>query len=488
MQRFSRLVQEFPSQNNVTVDRSLTLLISILPIQRVQYRGDLIRKMSPPKRKTSILFLLWPVSLIAAFLIGRFTNSTDIPTSYRPNILESVEEAPRPAGKILAQAGDNDAQPEDSMIKGDGEIDPLLQMRNAIAESNALKRMSLLTDAFSRLNKDNIEEALALYEMLPDSNAKRQMYSLLLNTWGKLDGPAAMEYVMANSDQGGGRGRGGGGRFGGGGTRDSMAVMSGWAETDPKSAVLWAQNNSAEERGRNTLMLAAMQGWANNDIRGALDFAITQESADGNGRGPGMEGFLINRFVNENRQAATQWALSQSDPSARNEAVSSVAQSMANENPQEAALWAQSLSDPASQAEALKGTASGWVRENPTEAMDWAMSLEDPETSSEVVQSALNTWVRTDPYTAAEYVLTMESGETKDSAAATLSKGLSRQDPEMAALWVETITDPQLQAETALSVYDSWTRRRPEQASEWIETSNLPDETKESILKPRKTE
>ena len=448
--------------------------------------------MSLLKRRSSILLILWPASLLLAFFIGRLTLRVEPPEPYALPSSESVEKTPRASGNDSVDKDGADGATEASLLPGEGEIHPLDQMRQAVAETDALKRLALLADALSRMDADDIKEALAIHEMLPDSNAKRQMYNMLLNTWGKLDGPAAMEYVLENSEQDSGRGRGGrggpDGPFGGGLTRDAASVLSGWAETDPQTAVLWAEENGTQERGRNALMFAAMQGWANTDIQGALSYAVTQTSGEdsGRGRGNGMEGFLVNRFVGEDKQAATQWALSQYDPKVRSEAVSSVARSLAGDDPQEAVFWAQSLSDPASQAEAYKGAVSGWVRESPVEAVEWAMNLDSPETSGEVVQSALNTWVRMDPYAAGEYVIEMETGQTRNTAAATLSQGLSRQDPEMAALWAESITDPKLQAEAAQSVYNSWTQRRPEAAAEWVQSSNLPEETKQDILEPKK--
>jgi hypothetical protein len=340
--------------------------------------------------------------------------------------------------------------------------------------------MSLLTDAFSKLNKDNIMDGVALLDSMPDSQLKRQMEALLYNTWGKLDGPAAMEYVnsLEDTDSGGDRGRGGRGRGGrdGGGTvlRNSTAVMSGWAEVDPQNAVAYAsENGDASARGgRNPLMLSAMQGWANTNIEGAINYAMTEidTSSDqgGRGRGGGIENFLIARYVNEDPQAAGQWALSQSDPETRNDAIGTIARSMAGDSPQDAALWAQAISDPEAQSEALRGTASGWAREDPQAAMEWAMNIEDQTVSSQATRTALGTWAREDPYSA------------------TLSQSLIREDPEMALLWAESISDPALQTKTLAPITEGWMKKNPEQATEWINASNLPDETKQELLTPKK--
>ncbi|MDG2166547.1 MAG: hypothetical protein P8L44_01300 [Opitutales bacterium] len=451
--------------------------------------------MPAKKRSFSLLFFLWPASLLAAFFIGRLSLSNDPSATYQASLLESSDKT---ESKSLTDIRYDTPPPEESAIAIEGIPDPLLQIRSAITESDPLKRMSLLTDAFSKLNKDNIMDGVALLDSMPDSQLKRQMEALLYNTWGKLDGPAAMEYVnsLEDTDSGGDRGRGGRGRGGrdGGGTvlRNSTAVMSGWAEVDPQNAVAYAsENGDASARGgRNPLMLSAMQGWANTNIEGAINYAMTEidTSSDqgGRGRGGGIENFLIARYVNEDPQAAGQWALSQSDPETRNDAIGTIARSMAGDSPQDAALWAQAISDPEAQAEALRGTASGWAREDPQAAMEWAMNIEDQTVSSQATRTALGTWAREDPYSASDYVIEMEPGATKDQAASTLSQSLIREDPEMALLWAESISDPALQTKTLAPITEGWMKKNPEQATEWINASNLPDETKQELLTPKK--
>jgi hypothetical protein len=453
--------------------------------------------MPAKKRTFSLLFFLWPATLLAAFFIGRLSISNDPAANYKAALENSSAETA--AKSFENKKLQKSPEAEEPIMITDGELDPLLQIRNAISEANPLKRMAMLTEAFSNLTKDNIMDGVALLDSIEDNRLKQQMKTLLLNTWGKLDGPAAMEYVL-NQEQdesdGGSRSRfrggpgGGGGRPGGGGfaLRDTTAVMTGWAETDPQSAVAYAVENGTEEGGRNTLLLSSLQGWAQTDIEGAINYAMTevQTTTDqGRGRGGGMENFLINQYVNEDPQAAAQWALSQSDPEVRNDAIGSIARSMAGSSPEDAALWAQAISDPEAQAIALRGTASGWVREDPNAAMDWALSIEDSGTSSQATKSALSTWAREDPYSASDYVIDMEAGPEKDAAAATLTQNIVRQDPEMALLWAESISDPSLQVETLGPITDGWMQKNPEEATEWITSSNLDEETKKTLLKQR---
>lgn len=447
--------------------------------------------MSATKRPTSLIFFLWPATLVAAFFIGRISMTTD-PAAGRelfPPPVAAERTPPPMEGDRKVEAP---ALQEAEMISEDV-IDPLLKIRSAIAEADSLKQIAMLTDAFSHLTKDNILEGMALLESIDDVRIRQQMRGLLLNTWGKLDGPAAMEYVMSQDPQDGGGFRGPGGRSrggfdrGGSNLRDTMTVMSGWGEVDPQAAVAFANEN--DDGGRNTMLMAALQGWAENDVEGAINYAMdnpNQISGDQRGgRGGGMENFLINRYVRENSQAATQWALSQSDPEKRSDAVVSVASSLANENPREAVTWAESISDPDLRSEAIRGAASGWVREDPVAAMDWALSLEDTSSATQASETALNTWARQDPYNASDYVINMEAGANKDQAAATLTRSLVREDPEMALLWAESISDPDLQVETLAPIAQSWMQRNPEQATKWLQSSSLSEETKRALLAPQ---
>lgn len=447
--------------------------------------------MAGTYRISSIIFFLWPATLVAAFFIGRLTLSNNL-ASVQSTILNSTEnsdsEKSAKSGSVaLTKSTD------DFLFIIDEEIDPLLVIRQAVTESDPLKRMSILTDAFSELKKDNIVDGFALLESIEDGRLRQQMNTLLLNTWGKMDGAAAMEYAMnQESDDSGGRdgrgGRGFGRDRGGSLKRDTMAVMSGWGETNPQAAVAYAAENGTGDHGRNTMMLAALQGWAENDIAGAVNYAMDNPTSVGpgqegrGGRGGGVENFLINRYVNENSQAATQWALSQSDPEKRNDAIGTVARSLANDSPEEAILWAQSLADPEAQAQAVRGAALGWAREYPLAAMDWALGMEDSDTSDQATRIALSTWAREDPYNASEYVIGMEAGPDKDQAASTMAQNLMRQDPEMALLWAESITDPSLQAETLAPITQDWLQKDAAQVTEWIENSSLSEEVKKQLL------
>lgn len=439
------------------------------------------------QRKSHLILFIWPATLVVAFFLGRLTLSNDTSAAYQTALKASQKDTGERSRQVPTLR--DTPKPIESVEMVESELDPLLQIRNAINESDPLKQMSLLTNAFSTLNKDNIMEGFALLGTMADGQLKRQMETLLLNTWGKLDGPAAMEYVLSREADTVNGGRGRGGRLDDSNLRNTMSVMSGWAETDPRAAVGWAEENGTTTRGRNTAMMAALQGWANTDIEGAINYAMnevefTSDQPGRGGRGGGMENFLINRFVNENPQAATQWAMSLTDSKTRSEAIASTARSLATSDPGQASLWAQSISDPETQAEAMRGTASGWAREDPVAAMNWALSLDDTTIANDATKSALSLWAREDPYGASDYVINMDEGVTKDNAAATLTQNLVSQDPEMAMLWAESISDPVIQTQTLAPITQGWLKKNPEEATNWINSSGLPDQTKQALLNP----
>ena len=124
--------------------------------------------MAAPKRNLSILLFIWPATLVLAFFFGRLTLSNDPAASYQA-ALENSKAKSSEVGKIETQSLD------DAEMIMEGAIDPIAQIRNALAENDPLKQMALLTEAFSNLNKHNIKEGIALLDSLPDGRFKQQM-------------------------------------------------------------------------------------------------------------------------------------------------------------------------------------------------------------------------------------------------------------------------------------------------------------------------
>ncbi len=400
------------------------------------------------KSKIKNLFLIaWPITLVVAFLVGR---SLSITRPSQKSTLESELASNQLSDTPVAVAKEanthaNSVEAETGEIPIDEASNPLELIRTALTTDDPLKQMSILANAFSGLTRDNIHDAIKLFEQMPGGDVKQQMYRLLLNTWGKLDPLAALDYVGNNPSSV---------PMGRWGPRESSFILSGWAEVNPTAALDYAEQNGADNRGRNPLLFATLRGWANTDIEGATTYALnySMENDSGGRRGPRMEHFLINQLIQTDVSAAADWAISHESPETREQAV--------------------------------KSTASGWARSDPEAALDWATNLADSTLSKTAVKSTLKTWGRENPISASEYVVSLDEGESRDSASATLSTQLVRDEPEIAALMAASITDTDLQSESLANVMTRWMRRDADAATSWVESSDLPEETKTILLSP----
>jgi len=231
-------------------------------------------------------------------------------------------------------------------------------------------------------------------------------------------------------------------------------------------------------------------------------------------------------FANAVRQIASQWV--DSAPSkkdvfdwasrlpegeARQEAISAVIGEWSSDAPQDA-LNALSALSAADRKSAMQSLASGWSQKNPEAVLQWAAALSDPAERTNIVRSALSRWAGNSPESAARYVERLPESErsgaiqavvnqwaskdteaaanwlrqqpqgaAKDSAISSIAHTISREDPQTAMDWAATISDPANRNRQIEGLARDWLRQDAASARAWISTSNLPDDSRQRLLK-----
>jgi len=419
-------------------------------------------------QKIILVASLWLLSLAGAFTLGKYTFAPKPPEEHPDKTLADAQLQSRLEAKAAFKKVETVEGVERDMR------DPLSALQDALQITDPLKRMAAIAAALADLEADRIPEAVAFYEGLPDSSFKRQFYNLLLQTWGRIDGEAALAYVLEKSD-----GNTRGGRFGG--MRDAFPVLTGWAETQPEAAVAWALENGSEGRRGNPLLFAAVQGWASQDIQAAAAFVLENDDIISRNR---FIDNVIGQYASQDPVAATHWALGQSDSADRNQALQIMGESLARDNLDTALTWANNIGDPDAQREAQMGILEGLASNDPETALKQIDSIVGEANSAEATQAVIRQWARQDSMAAAEYITNMESGSTKDSASQAISHAFSRYDTEMALLFAESIEDDSLREQTLVEMYQEWMQNDPEGTREMIDASSLDDATKIRILSP----
>lgn len=429
--------------------------------------------------KSSALHLIWILVAGAAFGAGWFLRPTtttdaggsDTPGASAANVAATqatelqVERTENSAGAATEEFGIQKYFDGNGLI---GAKDMARAMRDALKESDPLKSNLLFTQLLSELTPENIDEALAALREAPQGWEMWQKMGLFVGAWGKLDGPAALEY--AKEMQGPGR------MFG------SAAALSGWASKDPDAAIAWADENQSE--GRESVMAKAgiLRGLAISDPIRATEYL--QQLPENT---PGMEqlvGTVANEQMKQGMSTATAWAASLSTDALKEQAFEQLGNEYARQDPVKAASWIESYADKAYAEEAVEEVADEWAEIDPGAAVDWASKLPG-DAQATAMESAFQEWEESDAEGASAYLLNMESSPAKDAAIAGFVSDLGKDEPAAAIEWANTIENEATRTEALTDVAKDWYREDAEAAGAWIETSGLPVEAVKEITTPR---
>jgi hypothetical protein len=422
----------------------------------------------------------WIAVAGATFAIGRMTVKPGGETGGEPEILD------RQGGLTSIIATDPGARPQANAAAAEddflskyltGEAQLLSKegmaaaMREAMAETDPIKRSLMIAQLMQNLTADNVQDALAALRETSDRRENFQYFALLQYAWGKIDGEAAIAAAVEE----GGRG----GAFG------AMSVISGWASTDPEAAKQWIES---QEDGREKMMYmnGLIEGLAKSDPAAATAYVLAMEApAEGEG---GRGGFdmrsryisnIAGEMLKQGVEAASAWANDLPAGSMRSSALNEVAQYYARQDPATAAKWIEAYADSADAGGAIREIADRWARESPAEAARWVAEL--PEASqADAMRSVFDDWAQKEPVEASEFLAQLQPSSGRDSAVSGFSRELAGEDPGAAIAWASSIADEALRQSTEMSVARRWYRDEPEAAQEWAQ-QNLPAESQEAI-------
>ncbi len=419
--------------------------------------------------KTSFLFAgVWVITVALAFFVGRqlsfdngvkgvdFSDVAGVENEKLPSVEELIGEGSFSESEGLEYFG------EELDTVHPGSVVPSL--REALRVTDPVKRLQLLTLALEGLDSSNVHEALALLENRPRGFSQTHDLNLLMYSWGKFDGPAALDY--AENDM-----RGRMARFA------THSAMSGWAANDPQGALDWTVTNDSE----GVEILGLVSGWASVDLAGAADYVIGLEEGPERSRAVGV---VVNNYLQEGPDYAVAWANSLPEGDFKTGVVGNLSRQWANIDAPATAQWVTGYADTELGERAVPVVASQWAREDPAEAAAWASSLPEGSSKEKGLSAVANRWASTDPNAAGEWLNSLPPDPSLDSAVDSFARRISSDDPEGAVSWAESIIDPELRSDSVTKVGQEWYRQDPEAASQWVESSQLSAEVQAAILNP----
>lgn len=431
--------------------------------------------------KTIILNSIWGLIAVGAFLAGRTDQNSN-------GSGDSASSSGAPASGLSSRSSGAMGSSSSGAYGANGSTTGSLNGSSSSgvtvaqfqSESNALLANKMFADLLLDLNAGNARELFdAMVEKQRNGNDVGQQMGLLLEAWGKVDGPSALAAV---SEMGGdGRRRG----------FASISAMKGWASSDPVAAKAHLEGlEDGFEKGMMTQ--GVVSGLAEVDPFAATEYVIAldaerEASADGNN--DRWRGFAIDRQmeaianaqIQRGMKDATAWAESLPDGTIKASAFDRVADSFARNDPQEAAEWVKNHAGQEYAERAVREVSEELSREDPVAAVKWAGELPE-EAQAGAMSTAMERWTRDDPEAAGSYLTNLADSTTRDAAVMSFARTLDREDPALAAEWAGSITNEATRTETLQSVARSWLRSDADAARAWLPQSGLSAEAQQQAI------
>ena len=284
----------------------------------------------------------WIVAVAAAlFIAGVVIGHYAVPTSVKKNIAAE----PTPTSKLSStrisktqSLGKTDADPSRPQ-----EPDIFARIKELLARSRDGQRRERFNEIAQLIDEKNVRDVLAYAQRI---EGKRQRYAL------------------------------------------TLLVIGRWAEFDPQSAIVYAQND-APASVRNWATASALHSWAQRDRSAATAWA--QQLPLGQVRDQTIQVILASLAEQDPQSAFT---VLQNLPAERDVAhfYWPIFSRWAANDPEAAASQAAQLTSASSRETALQAIGSAWSKQNPKAAFAWANNLQPDQGRDRALQTILLNW------------------------------------------------------------------------------------------------
>jgi hypothetical protein len=347
----------------------------------------------------------------------------------------------------------------------------LIALSRAANDPNPITRSQVFSDLLEKLNPENLEAVLEVYQNMPMGFESMHEYRLLMYAWGKFDAPSAIEYVN-------GRNLGRGGAFA------ATGAMEGWASQNPQAAIEW---NKAQENQRAAKIynFGIVRGLASHDVTQAADYVTTLEDGWEKSR---MVGVLTSQFLKEGFSSARNWAENLEDENFKSSAFSNLSRQQARDNPNEVAAWLKDHAGQKYSEDSFDELGENWGRQDPVAAIEYFETLPDGEGRRQGMLEVVEAWSRKDSEATENWLREQsQSGQPVselDEAIGEYAREISRENGEKAMDWAVAIQDEEVKEKTIARVGQNWMRQDEEAAKAWLPNSGLTEEMQKTIATP----
>jgi len=348
-----------------------------------------------------LLFVIWILSVSAAFIIGNQTPSLFQEIQQQAEIEHVNKIAVKK--KIVSNKNQSFTQ---RTASSDDDYDIVNNNAQSIEEVvSDLK--SLLKDGFTSfslpaiaesynlikdLSEQEIITALSLIELNSKNRDNLMLLTTLIGRYAELNPEASLLYINENisSDQ----------------TKQIAVntVMSYWSKTDPVAAYYWSSSNEHSDLSDNANsisfgMMTIFNGLAKRDLYDAIE---KLNEVEDNGQNTRMAAAGIAQAIEFKDDFIAFIAMA--DEIGNAGIKDTTIRNWANKNPQEAAEWVYTSDDQSNNSRTKSTVLSAWLIKQPREAADWYMGLADETSTQNKLNKIIGQWSYQSPQDALDWI------------------------------------------------------------------------------------
>ena len=395
-------------------------------------------------RKIVLINCLWAAVATGAFFIGQKDKVTkSIEKTNLPNSISDTTTNRSFNSNSSNRPGKSGAT-ERSQSTVKNSLDPNLvigtaesKLKGALNDFDPIRRNATISQMLLELTPANASEMLAAFENSPGGRENDRHFNDFLYAWARVSGEDALKYAMDPESPKRTRG-------------DEMTAISGWAASDPNSAMSYVENVENPET-RQWMHLGVTKEMIKNDLDGAI--AYSEKNMKSRARGEQMDRIADALVEQRGEQGLIDWINGIDHTVKENDMLSykthairqSVERIARNDREKAIQFIADNAQQPFVDSDTLERTSRYVSRTSIADEVQWLADLpEGIKGQRHALGERFEEFIKEDFAGAGEWLAGQTLGPAYDEAIQDYAMSAAKDNPEAALAWVDRISDERL--------------------------------------------
>ena len=395
-------------------------------------------------RKIVLINCLWAAVATGAFFIGQKDKVTkSIEKTNLPNSISDTT-ANRSFNSNSSNRPGKSGATERSQSTVKNSLDPNLvigtaesKLKGALNDFDPIRRNATISQMLLELTPANASEMLAAFENSPGGRENDRHFNDFLYAWARISGEDALKYAMDPESPKRTRG-------------DEMTAISGWAASDPNSAMSYVENVENPET-RQWMHLGVTKEMIKNDLDGAI--AYSEKNMKSRARGEQMDRIADALVEQRGEQGLIDWINGIDHTVKENDMLSykthairqSVERIARNDREKAIQFITDNAQEPFVDSDTLERTSRYVSRTSIADEVQWLADLpEGIKGQRHALGERFEEFIKEDFAGAGEWLAGQTLGPAYDEAIQDYAMSAAKDNPEAALAWVDRISDERL--------------------------------------------